>query len=190
MLRQAAGEPLELDGISPPRGAAIQVRIYAEDPARQFRPSSGLVTRARFPAAARVETWIADGTDVTPLYDPLLAKIIASGEDRPQALHRLRAALADTTITGIETNLEYLRRLIEDPVFAGGGMTTRTLDTFSFAPRRVEVLAGGTQTTFRTTREGPDIGTSAFRPRGRWTMSPFVWSIARWATSRRRPPWK
>ena len=148
MLRQAAGETFELN-TAPPRGASIQVRVYAEDPARQYRPSSGLVTRAHFPDDARVETWIGDGTEVTPLYDPLLAKIITKGADRDAALRQLRQALADTVIAGIETNLDYLRRLIDDPLFAQGSMTTRALDTFAFAPRTIEVIAGGTQTTIQ-----------------------------------------
>jgi urea carboxylase len=148
MLRQAAGETFALQP-PPARGASIQVRVYAEDPARQFRPSSGLVTQARFPADARVETWISDGTQVTPLYDPLLAKIITVGEDRAAALARLRTALSETTIAGIETNLEYLRCLAADPVFAGGGMTTRALESFVFRPSSVEVLSGGTQTTIQ-----------------------------------------
>jgi urea carboxylase len=148
MLRQAAGETFALQA-PPARGAAIEVRVYAEDPARQFRPSSGLVTRARFPVDARIETWISDGTQVTPLYDPLLAKIITVGEDRGAALARLRQALSETTIAGIETNLEYLRCLAADPVFAGGCMTTRALDSFVFVPSSVEVLSGGTQTTIQ-----------------------------------------
>ncbi|MDP9013220.1 MAG: urea carboxylase [Pseudomonadota bacterium] len=148
MLRQAAGERFDLHAPAP-RGASIQVRLYAEDPARQFRPSSGLVTRARFPVDARIETWIADGTDVTPLYDPLLAKIITVGDDRADALRRLQKALADTTVAGIETNLDYLRCLVADPLFADGGMTTRALEAFAFTARRVEVIAGGTQTTIQ-----------------------------------------
>ncbi|MEA3107187.1 MAG: urea carboxylase [Gammaproteobacteria bacterium] len=148
MLRQAAGETFVLRA-PPARGAAIEVRVYAEDPARQFRPSSGLVTRARFPVDARIETWISDGTQVTPLYDPLLAKIITVGEDRGAALARLRKALSETTIAGIETNLEFLRCLAADPVFAGGCMTTRALDSFVFVPSSVEVLSGGTQTTIQ-----------------------------------------
>jgi urea carboxylase len=148
MLRQAAGEPVALRAPAV-RGAAIQARVYAEDPARQFRPSAGLVTQARFPATVRVETWIADGTEVTPLYDPLLAKIIATGADREAARSRLRAALDATAIAGIETNLEYLRRLIADPMFADGCMTTRALEGFVFAPRRIEVISGGTQTTIQ-----------------------------------------
>src|ERR1700733_4426763 len=148
MLRQAAGEAFALQP-PPSRGASIQVRVYAEDPARQFRPSSGLITQVRFPADARVETWIGDGTEVTPLYDPLLAKIITVGEDRGAALARLRAALSATAIAGIETNLDYLRCLAADPIFAAGGMTTRALESFVFAPWSLEVLSGGTQTTIQ-----------------------------------------
>jgi urea carboxylase len=148
MIRQAAGRTFALRAPEP-RGASIEVRVYAEDPARQFRPSSGLVTQARFPADARIETWIGDGTLVTPLYDPLLAKIITVGENRGAALARLRTALSQTTIAGIETNLDYLRCLAADPVFAGGGMTTRALESFEFDSASVEVLAGGTQTTIQ-----------------------------------------
>jgi urea carboxylase len=150
MLRQAAGEVFPLV-FAKPSGAAIQARLYAEDPAHDFRPSSGLLTRARFPTAAavRVDTWVADGTEITPYYDPLIAKIIVSGADRSEALAGLSAALAETTLAGIETNLDYLRQLVAGPLFAGGGMTTRALETFAYAPRTVEVVAGGTQTTIQ-----------------------------------------
>jgi len=148
MIRQAAGEPLTL--VQPPsRGASIQVRLYAEDPGRQFRPSSGLLTHARFPGTARVETWVNDGTVVSPFYDPLIAKLIVSGPDREAALLAMRRALADTTLAGIETNLDYLRQLVVDPLFARGSMTTRALESFAYAPRTVEVLEAGTQTTLQ-----------------------------------------
>jgi urea carboxylase len=146
MIRQAANDDFELQA-PPPRGASIQVRLYAEDPARQFRPSAGLLTHARFAANARVETWVEDGSLVTPLYDPLLAKIITVGADRTIALSAMREALAGTVIGGIETNLDYLRQLVVDPLFVSGEMTTRALDAFAYAPRTLEVLAAGTQTT-------------------------------------------
>jgi urea carboxylase len=146
MVRQAAKEEFPLQ-VPPPRGASIQARLYAEDPALGFRPSSGLITYARFADSARIETWVGDGTSVTPLYDPLLAKIISLGKDRAEALSRLRAALAETVIAGIETNLDYLRQLLADSSFTSGGMTTRALESFKFLPRTVEVLIGGTQTT-------------------------------------------
>src|ERR1700722_11009032 len=148
MIRTAAEEPIEL--IEPAsRGASIQVRLYAEDPGRGFRPSSGMLTRARFPAEARVETWVEDGTEVTAHYDPLLAKIIVAGVDRSAAVAQLRAALEGTEIAGIETNLEYLRQLVAQDSYARGGMTTRALEAFSYAPRTLEVLSGGTQSTIQ-----------------------------------------
>jgi urea carboxylase len=148
MIRTAAMEPIEL--IKPEsRGASIQVRLYAEDPARGFRPSSGTLTRVRFPSQARVETWVEDGTEISSHYDPLLAKIIVSGDDRGEAVTKLREALKDTEIAGIETNLEYLRQLVAQEAFARGALTTRALDTFSYAPRTLEVLSGGTQTTIQ-----------------------------------------
>lgn len=146
MIRQAADEDFEFTA-PPARGASIEVRLYAEDPGRQFRPSTGLLTHARFAANARVETWVEDGSLVTPFYDPLLAKIITVGADRAAALSSMRDVLAATIIGGIESNLDYLRQLVADPMFAAGGMTTRALDTFAYAPRSLEVLAAGTQTT-------------------------------------------
>ena len=148
MIRQAAGESVILT-VPVPSGASIQVRLYAEDPARDYRPSSGLLTRARFPADVRVESWVADGSEITPFYDPLVAKIIVTGADRRDALAKLGKALAETTIAGIESNLDYLRQLVADPLFADGGMTTRALEWFNYAPRTVEVLVAGTQTTIQ-----------------------------------------
>jgi urea carboxylase len=146
MVRIAADDPLEL---VPPtlRGTSIQARIYAEDPARGFRPSSGTLTRVRFPTDARIESWVEDGTTVTPHYDPLLAKIIVSGVDRDTAVAHLQRALSAVELAGIETNLAYLRQLTAADVFARGEVTTRVLDKFSYAPRTLEVIKGGTQTT-------------------------------------------
>jgi len=146
MVRLAAGEEFPMTH-QRPEGAAIQVRLYAEDPGRSFQPCSGLITRASFPNDVRVETWVADGTEVSPLYDPLLAKLITSGANRSDALGAMRAALRATSIAGIETNLQYVKQLIDTPMFEQGAMTTRALDTFSYAPRSFEVLAAGTQTT-------------------------------------------
>jgi urea carboxylase len=148
MIRQAANEDFHFEA-PPVRGASIEVRLYAEDPARQFRPSSGLLTHARFAADARVETWVEDGVPITPFYDPLLAKIITVGADRDAAVAKMREALGRTEIGGIETNLDYLRQLIANPLFARGGMTTRALDSFVYRPCTLEVLAAGTQTTIQ-----------------------------------------
>ena len=150
MVRCAAGELGPLLALKPrAHGSSIQVRVYAEDPGRNFQPSAGLITEATFAREARTETWIERGAEVTPFYDPLLAKIIVRGDSRNEALHKLREALADTTIAGIETNLPYLRQIVAGEAFAHGGVTTRFLSTFEYRQRAIEVVEGGTMTTIQ-----------------------------------------
>jgi urea carboxylase len=149
MLRAAAGE-LDLSGWKPaPRGASIQVRVYAEDPGKNFQPAAGTLTDVHFPSAARIETWVGRGTEVSAFYDPLLAKIIVKGRDRSEALHRLDVALADTRLHGLETNLDYLRQIVASAGFRAGGVTTKYLGTLPYVPATVDVLEGGTQTTIQ-----------------------------------------
>lgn len=145
MLRTAAGEPPDLSKFSgmAPKGHAIQVRVYAEDPARDFKPSSGLLTEVELPDV-RVDTWIERGTEVSAFYDPLLAKLMVHGENREQALSILRAAIAETRIGGIETNLDYLAQLARDPVFVAGETTTAHLKSVAFSTPSIEVVAPGT----------------------------------------------
>ena len=131
MVRQAAGEMPPLDQASiKPSGASIQVRLYAEDPGRDFRPSSGLLTHVAWPKDTRIETWVESGSEVSPFYDPMLAKIIVTGATRDEALSKLQAALDATEIGGLETNLDYLRQLSRLDVLARGEMLTRTLQDF------------------------------------------------------------
>jgi urea carboxylase len=150
MIAQAAGEFTLPDQESlVGRGVAIEARIYAENPARGFRPSTGLLTEVRFAGGVRVDGWIETGAEVTPHYDPLLAKMIAHGPDRVTAIDRLAGAIGDSAIWGIETNLAYLGAVMASPVFRDAGMTTATLNGFAFAPRSIEVLAAGTQTSLQ-----------------------------------------
>ncbi len=148
MVRIAGGEPV-LDGWDgrAPRGHAIEARVYAEDPARGHRPSSGLVTRVRFPADARVDGWIEDGTEVTPHYDPLLAKVVVHGDDRDAALARLRDALGASEVHGIETNLPLLRAAAAGGAFAEGRPTTAALAGVGVPGATAEVIAPGLVTT-------------------------------------------
>jgi urea carboxylase len=132
-----------------PRGAAIEVRVYAEDPAKGHQPSTGTVTDVVFDPAVRVDGWIEPGTEVTPYYDPLLAKVIARGETRDAALDQLARALAATRIAGIETNLAYLRQVIDAPAFRAGAPTTRLLSDVDYRSASVEVVEGGAQTTIQ-----------------------------------------
>jgi urea carboxylase len=148
MVRLAAGDMPPLEGLSiTPRGHAIQARLYAEDPARNFQPSTGVLTEVRFPADLRVDTWIEPGTEVGSFYDPMLAKLIAHGTDRNDALARLEQGLQATRIGGLESNLEYLRSAMRFEPFAQGRHTTRSLSGFQPASTAIEVLAPGVQST-------------------------------------------
>ena len=147
MIRVAAGEIEVLQNYRhQPQGHAIQVRLYAEDPARNFRPSSGLLTEVVLPADIRVDTWVRSGTEVSAYYDPMLAKLISHAPDRDQAVRELHAALTNTRVYGIETNLEYLREVLTDPVFARGEQFTRYLGSKEFHSPTIEVMQAGTQT--------------------------------------------
>jgi urea carboxylase len=145
MVRTAAGEPPDLARApTSPQGHAIEARVYAEDPARDFRPSAGLITQADFPPDARIDGWVERGTEISPFYDPLLAKVIVHGADRSQALARFAQALDLTRIAGIETNVAYLRALARHPLLAAGELTTQTLKSVAFATPSIEVESAGT----------------------------------------------
>ena len=148
MVRLAAGDSSFLDGFTPePRGHSIQVRIYAEDPHKNFQPSCGVLTEVAFHRDARNETWVENGTEVTPFYDPMLAKIIVLADDRATAIARLSGALEQTEFGGLESNLLYLRQVVASPIFAAGKVITRSLGEFVYAPATVDVLDAGAQTT-------------------------------------------
>ena len=148
MVQQAAGELPDLSQIHiRPAGCSIQVRVYAENPAKNFQPSSGRLSHVEWPAQARVETWVEAGTEVTPFYDPMLAKIVVNGADRAAALAHLHSGLKRCTIAGIETNLSYLRQVTADPGFEAGGITTSFLEAFEYQRSAIDVIDPGTQTT-------------------------------------------
>src|SRR5262249_4123154 len=102
-----------------------------------------------FPSAeiARVETWVEAGTEITPYYDPMLAKIIVRGSDRDDALAKLEAALSACRIDGVETNRDYLAQVLASAGFRAGAVHTRFLDDFPYLSAAVEVVEPGTQTT-------------------------------------------
>ena len=147
MVRLAAGELPQLE--TPVlRGHSIQVRVYAEDPGKEFQPCAGLLTRADFPAEelARVETWVRAGVDIPPFYDPMLAKIIVTAPDRAGAVARLQSALDATHLAGIETNIEYLRQIARDETFIQGRQTTAYLAGLPYRSRSADVVDAGIQT--------------------------------------------
>lgn len=154
MVRLAASEDIDLGSkhISlKPSGHAIQVRIYAEDPYRDFQPSPGLLTDVVFPQGegVRVDSWVEAGIEVPPYFDPMIAKVIVHAQNREGALTKLQSTLDQTSLYGSETNLDYLRILSRDPVLTKGLVTTRYLNDFQYSPARIDVIQGGTQTTIQ-----------------------------------------
>jgi acetyl/propionyl-CoA carboxylase alpha subunit len=123
-LRIAQGEPLRAE----PRlvGHAVEVRLYAEDP-KTFLPQTGRLERLRLPAGIRVDAGVEEGDEIGTAYDPLIAKLIAHGSTREDALDRLAAALAETDVGGVVTNLPFLRWLVAHPALRAGETTTAFL---------------------------------------------------------------
>jgi len=150
MIRIAAGEANTLDAYThQPTGHAIQVRVYAEDANKNFQPSSGVLTEVKFSPTARVDTWVEKGSEVSPFYDPLVAKVLVHAKDRTAAVAAMQSALSETSLYGIETNLEYLRQVLAHDVFPAGEQTTRYLNSFSYKPTTIDVLDGGVMTTIQ-----------------------------------------
>ena len=150
MVRLAAGEPPPPAGLSiEPKGAAIQVRLYAEDPNKNFQPSAGLLTAARFPEGIRVDGWVERGSIVPPNYDPMLAMLISRGSNREDARRKLIAALESVELAGIETNRAYLAQVLAAPEFIQGSHTTRTLGEFAYRPATVDVIEPGVQSSIQ-----------------------------------------
>ena len=128
-LRVAAGEalPATQDEVSL-RGHAIEARLYAEDPYDGFRPQSGRILRWRPAEGVRVDSGVAEGGVVTPFYDPMIAKVIAHGPDRAQAIDRLVAALRGSALLGTATNRRFLIELLSSEAFRQGEITTGLID--------------------------------------------------------------
>ncbi|MGV8917319.1 MAG: urea carboxylase [Pseudomonas sp.] len=154
MVQLAAGDlpPLaELREGLQPRGHAIQARLYAEDPGRDFQPCPGLLTAVKFPVAdgktLRIDTWVEAGCEIPPFFDPMIAKLISWAPTREEASAGLSQALDDSHLYGVETNRDYLRQIIVDAPFASGQPWTRCLEGLVYRANTFEVLSGGTQTS-------------------------------------------
>jgi urea carboxylase len=150
------------DGIDPaifttpflPSGHAFEARVYAEDPAKNGLPSSGLVTQAIFPgfggpdlSGVRIDGWIETGLEVSPFYDPMLAKVIASAPSRDAALDLLQEGLDASRVDGVVTNLGLLRSLTDDTSLRVATHSTSTLDVTTDPDPRIDVLDAGAMTT-------------------------------------------
>ncbi|MDQ1500162.1 MAG: 3-methylcrotonyl-CoA carboxylase alpha subunit, partial [Actinomycetota bacterium] len=189
-LRVAMGEalPLTQQDVTP-TGHAIEVRLYAEDPDAGFLPQSGRLLHLRWPDEARVDSGVDEGAEVTTHYDPMLAKVIVHADDRPAALECLSAALAETEVLGLRTNLPFLRTLAADETVAAGKVTTTWLES-AYAgwtsgvddrpvPEAAIALAGAAEAArilAGTAGPVPESGPGAASPRDRSAIDP--WSTA------------
>ncbi|KAI5456684.1 allophanate hydrolase subunit 2-domain-containing protein [Mariannaea sp. PMI_226] len=162
MLRQAdyerggelgiPSEVLKGLGRSQPLGSAIEARVYAEVPLRDFAPSPGVFQQVHWPEGegVRVDTWVRNGQRITPLYDPLIGKVMAHSPDGRAAVRdRMLAALADTALQGTQSNLEYLSKILESEMFVTGNTLTNSLSTFKFDSCSLQVIDPGVFTTIQ-----------------------------------------
>ena len=148
MVRGAGGDYAFLDEpIGPPQGHSVQLRLYAEDPSLDYRPTTGTLTNVEFPDDVRVETWVAAGSQITAWYDPMLAKLIVHAANREEAVKAAQAMADKARIDGIETNLRWLREVTRSDAFVSGRVSTRVLDTIAYDPQCLRVISGGTATT-------------------------------------------
>ena len=135
-LRVASGEPLPWTQEQvAQRGASIECRIYAEDPAKGFMPSPGRITRLVLPegSGVRVECGVTEGVEVTVHYDPLLAKLITSGRTRDEAIARMSAALGDFVVEGVKTAIPFQQRVMQSAAFRAGAVHTQMVEQGAFA---------------------------------------------------------
>ncbi|RKS23723.1 urea carboxylase [Pseudomonas sp. WPR_5_2] len=154
MVALAAGDLPPLSELSKglqAEGHAIQARLYAEDPGRDFQPSPGLLTAVNFPVAdgkqLRIDTWVEAGCEIPPYFDPMIAKVISWAPSREEARADLHKALGDSLLYGVETNRDYLRQILLDAPFASGQPWTRCLEGLVYQANTFEVLSAGTQTS-------------------------------------------
>jgi len=130
-----------------PKGHAIQARLYAEDPGKDFMPSSGLLTYVNIPESCRFDTYIETGLSVPVFYDPMLAKILTHADNRDRAIDMLCTSLGNTTVEGIVTNQHYLTQILRHQSVSEGQFTTHFLNQFHYDGIGIDVIAPGTQTT-------------------------------------------
>lgn len=153
MIRQGA-EAFDLEKAGTnleSKGHAIQVRLYAEDANKNFQPCAGLLSHVDWAKQdnLRIEHWIEAGVEVSPFFDPMLAKVIVHAKDRETALSELQRGLDNSVVYGIEHNQAYLSQLLDSELVKKGEVLTQSLNSFEFQPHTFDVLSGGTQTTIQ-----------------------------------------
>ncbi|KAL1962552.1 hypothetical protein VTN77DRAFT_9427 [Rasamsonia byssochlamydoides] len=170
MLKQADAQCLGSKGLDAsylekfqaitPSGAAIEARVYAENPVRDFAPTPGTLQSVEWKEipGSRFDTWVYTGTKVSANYDPLLAKVMYHSPLREQTIAGLQTILTESRICGPPTNLDFLAAILQDERFIAGNTLTRFLNNFEFRPAAIDVLAGGAYTLIEDWPGRPTIG--------------------------------
>ncbi len=154
MLDIASQKPVDLiarKASLTPSGHSIQMRLYAENPAKDFQPCAGLLSYVNWAKSAqlRIDTWVETGITVPALFDPMLAKVIATASTRDAAITQLNDALVQSDVYGIETNQRYVIDILNSTEAQQGLLQTHSLNDFVFSPTTIDVLTAGTQTTLQ-----------------------------------------
>ena len=170
MLRQAdagiAGKgglaAEELKALQPhePQGAAIEARVYAENPARDYAPAPGILQIVEWAegSGVRIDTWVHTGTIVSSHYDPLLAKVMVHKPTRDDAIKAMHETLTHSRICGPPTNLDFLASIVNDSQFASGITMTKFLTEFKYSPAAIDVISGGAYTQVQDYPGRPTMG--------------------------------
>lgn len=170
MLKQADAELAGCGGLGAealrkmqpagPRGAAIECRVYAENPARDYAPCPGTLQMVQWKEmdGLRIDTWVHTGTIVSSHYDPLLAKVMYHSPSRETTIKSMHQILTESRICGPPTNLDFLATILEDSQFVSGVAMTKFLTTFKYAPAAIDVIAGGAYTQVQDYPGRPTMG--------------------------------
>ena len=170
MLKQADAELAGKGGLdytylkslqlSAPKGAAIEARVYAENPLRDYAPSPGLLQKVEWKTliGSRIDTWVFTGATITPNYDPLLAKVMCHGPSRKETAHLIQRMLSESLICGPPTNLEFLAAIVSSDDFRSGHTLTSFLQSFKFTPAAIDVVSPGAYTLVQDLPARPAVG--------------------------------
>lgn len=186
MLRQADAKSAGRSGLDiqdlksfrpkEPSGFAIEARVYAENPARDYVPSPGTLQIVEWEESnARIDTWVKTGTVISSHYDPLLAKVMFHSTSRESTIRDMQDFLRNSRICGPPTNLEFLGCILEDPKYVNGRTLTNFLDSFEYSPNAIDVISGGAHTTIQDWPGRPTMG-RGFPQAG--PMDPLAFRIA------------
>lgn len=187
MLRQADAELAGKGGIDPkslallqpkgPKGTALEARVYAENPARDYAPSPGTLQIVEWKSSpgSRIDTWVHTGTIVSSHYDPLLAKVMVHSPSRETSIKRMLEILSQSRICGPPTNLDFLASIVRNPQFFQGVTMTKFLSSFEYSPAAIDVISGGAYTTVQDYPGRPTMG-RGFPHAG--PMDPLAFQIA------------